>query len=160
LFSNNRINALAFVGLLCVGPLDERPVLEGLAGRGYRAASGRPGLSESGGTGDTERAPNVLARFPVGVVMVLEAAESGSVRSLTTVSLSRPLSTDLTDRSRRGVERVLEDRSTGAPRLIGAVTAPEVESERDEMERGGERGTSSDNEGPEPSMSRVEKTLS
>jgi hypothetical protein len=95
LFSKRRIKALALVGLVC-GPLDERADLIGLAGRGYRAAVGsvKPGRSESGGTGET--APKVLAFDAVGVAFLLEA-DSGSVRSLTTVSRSRPLSTDLTD---------------------------------------------------------------
>jgi hypothetical protein len=45
---------------------------------------------------------------------------------------------------------------------MGAVPAPAVESEREEAEcgRGGDVGSSRESDGPDPSMSSVEKTLS
>jgi hypothetical protein len=69
LFSKSRIKALALVGLVLPPLLPPPTTLEGLAGRGYRAAKGNdrdaedvcPGRSESGGgAGEMERVDNGL----------------------------------------------------------------------------------------------------
>ena len=97
MFSNSRIKALALVGLVLPVPAAPPTTLEGLAGRGYRAAIGSdkvadavyPGRSESGGgTGGVERVEKGLRRGAVGVLALLALGDSGSVRSLTTVNLS------------------------------------------------------------------------
>lgn len=97
------------VGLVLPAPAVLLPAtLTGLSGKGYRAAKGRddvleytPGLSDPGGAaGEMKRDGKPLRPRAVGVVGLLDTGESGSVRSLTTVSLS----TLTSDRSRaRGV---------------------------------------------------------
>jgi hypothetical protein len=103
------MRSLALVGLVFPPPALLLPAtLTGLSGRGYRAAKGSegvveyiPGRSDPGGAaGEMDRDGNPLRPRAVGVVGLLDTGESGSVRSLTTVSLS----TLTSDRSRaRGV---------------------------------------------------------
>lgn len=103
------MRSLALVGLVFPPPVVLVPAtLTGLSGRGYRAAKGRdgvveyiPGRSDPGGAaGEMDRDGNPLRPRAVGVVGLLDTGDSGSVRSLTTVSLS----TLTSDRSRaRGV---------------------------------------------------------
>lgn len=166
LFSNNRIRALALVGLLFSPPPRVLPaVLTGLSGRGYRDACGTgllgpvwPGRRDSGkAAGEIDRDGNPLRPRVVGVVGLLGLGDSGSVRSLTTVNLS----TLTSERSRgRGVVWLLEVVESWGE--VKAVTASDSDPP---LLAGGEGGggvlgLSSDREGPDPSKSRVEKTLS
>lgn len=104
-----------------------------------------------------ERDGNPLRPRAVGVVDLLETGDSGSVRSLTTVSLSILTS----DRSRaRGVVWVLARLASWGD--VNAVTASECEPplEIEGEGGGGVLRLSSNKDGPDPSRSRVEKTLS